>query len=146
MSVSSGFIVYVFYVLVAILSFHLIVQTHEKVSSCVKNSPSFFLFVFPSLFSSCFSGHQRDDRVLICHSKNCPTVCQHCRRPPNCLPTFPKMAQLSANIAQLFAINVTHQPTVCQLCRPTNCLPTSCHSDHQIKSIRFLFGFIFFLP
>ena len=76
---------------------------------------------------------------------HCRTVCQHCQRPPNCLPTFLKMAQLSANIAQLFAINVIHQPIVCQLCqRPTNCLPTSCHSDHQIKSVRFLFGFLFF--
>ena len=74
-----------------------------------------------------------------------PTVCQHSRRLPNCLPTSPKMAQPSANIAQLFAINVIHRPTVCQLCRrPTNCLPTSCHSDHQIKSVRFLFGFLFF--
>ena len=25
-------------------------------------------FVFPSLFSSCFPGHQRDDQVLIRHS------------------------------------------------------------------------------
>ena len=76
---------------------------------------------------------------------HCRIVCQHCRRPPNCLPTFLKMAQLSANIAQLFAINVIHRPTVCQLCRtPTNFLPTSCHSDHQIKSVRFLFGFLFF--
>ena len=76
---------------------------------------------------------------------HCRTVCQHCRRLPNCLPTFLKMAQLSANIAQLFAINVILRPTVCQLCqRPTNCLPTSCHSDHQIKSVRVLFGFLFF--
>ena len=79
------------------------------------------------------------------HTSVCPTVCQHSRRLPNCLPTSPKMAQPSANIAQLFAINVIHRPTVCQLCRtPTNCLPTSCHSDHQIKSVRFLFGFLFF--
>ena len=74
------------------------------------------------------------------HTSVCPTVCQHSRRLPNCLPTSPKMAQPSANIAQLFAINVIHRPAVCQLCRtPTNCLPTSCHSDHQIKSIRFFF-------
>ena len=79
------------------------------------------------------------------HTSVCPTVCQHSRRLPNCLPTSPKLAQPSANIAQLFAINVIHRPTVCQLCqRPTNCLPTSCHSDHQIKSVRFLFGFLFF--
>ena len=79
------------------------------------------------------------------HTSVCPTVCQHSRRLLNCLPTSPKMAQPSANIAQLFAINVIHRPTVCQLCRtPTNCLPTSCHSDHQIKSVRFLFGFLFF--
>ena len=79
------------------------------------------------------------------HTSVCPTVCQHSRRLPNYLPTSPKLAQPSANIAQLFAINVIHRPTVCQLCRtPTNCLPTSCHSDHQIKSVRFLFGFLFF--
>ena len=58
-NVSSG---YMFYGLVTIVSFFLIVETHKKVCSCVlKNSPSFFLFVFPSLFSSCFPGHQRDD-------------------------------------------------------------------------------------
>ena len=79
------------------------------------------------------------------HTSVCPTVCQQSQRLPNCLPTSPKMAQPSANIAQLFAINVIHRPTVCQLCwTPTNCLPTSCHSDHQIKSVRFLFGFLFF--
>ena len=80
------------------------------------------------------------------HTSVCPTVCQHSRRLLNCLPSSPKMAQPSANIAQLFAINVIHRPTVCQLCRTrTNCLPTSCHSDHQIKSVRFLFGFVVFL-
>ena len=34
----------------------------------LKNSASFFLFVFPSLFSFRFPGYQRDDRVLIRHS------------------------------------------------------------------------------
>ena len=65
-SVSSG---YIFYVLVTIVSFFLIIETHEKVCLCVlKKSASFFLFVFPSLFSSRFPGYQRDDRVLIRHS------------------------------------------------------------------------------
>ena len=50
LSISS---VYMFYVLVVIVSFLLIVDT-----------PSFFLFVFPSMCPTCFSGHQRDDWVL----------------------------------------------------------------------------------
>ena len=109
------------------------------------------------------------------HTSVCPTVCQHSRRLPNCLPTSPKMAQPSANIciAELFANIAKDRPTVCKhfwgwpnfLLTLPNCLPsmsytgqlfasfaehrptvlpTSCHSDHQIKSVRFLFGFLFF--
>ena len=109
------------------------------------------------------------------HTSVCPTVCQHSRRLPNCLPTSPKMAQPSAYkcIAKLFANIAEHHSTVCQhfwrwpnfLLTLPNCLPsmsytgqlfasfaehrptvlpTSCHSDHQIKSVRFLFGFLFF--
>ena len=133
-SVSSG---YIFYVLVTIVSFFLIVETREGMLVCLKKSASFVLFGFS--FSVFFS--------FPWISKGWSSSYSSHIRLPNCLPTFPKMAQLSANIAQLFAINVIHRPTVWQLCRrPTNCLPSSCncHSDHQIKSIRFLFGFLFF--
>ena len=54
---------YIFYVLVTINR-----DTRRYARVFLKNSASFFLFVFPSLFSSRFPGYQRDDQVLIRHS------------------------------------------------------------------------------
>ena len=72
------------------------------------------------------------------------TVCQQCRTPPNCLPALLNMAQLFAIIAQLLAIIAEHRPTVFQFYqRPINCLPITCHLDHQIKSVKFSWFFVF---
>ena len=72
------------------------------------------------------------------------TVCQQCWTPPNCLPALLNMAQLFAIIAQLLATIVKHRPTVFQFCqRPINCLPITCHFDHQIKSVKFSWFFVF---
>lgn len=54
------------------------------------------------------------------------------------------MAQLFAIIAQLLATIVKHRPTVFQFCqRLINCLPITCHFDHQIKSVKFSWFFVF---
>ena len=72
------------------------------------------------------------------------TVCQQCQTPPNCLPAMLNMAQLFAIIAQLLATIVKHRPTVFQFCqRLINCLPITCHFDHQIKSVKFSWFFVF---
>ena len=72
------------------------------------------------------------------------TVCQQCWTPPNCLPALLNMAQLFAIIAQLLATIVKHRPTVFQFCQRTiNCLPITCHFDHQIKSVKFSWFFVF---
>ena len=89
-SVSSGYIFYVFFMIV---SFFLIVETHEKVCSCVlKNSPSFFLFVFPSLFLLVSLDIKGMIHFLFVTHKTAPlfaniaedrpTVCKHCGRWP----------------------------------------------------------------
>ena len=78
------------------------------------------------------------------HTSVCPTVCQHSRRLPNCLPTSPKMAQPSANIciAELFANIAEDRPTVCQhfwswpkfLLTLPNCLPSMSYTGQLFAS------------
>ena len=96
-------------------------KVHVVSSFCLSFSDFFY-----------FSGHQRDDWVLICHCKHCPTVCQHCQRPPNCLPTLSNMAQYFCHHCQTL----------------TNCLPAllktnqqfanQWHSEHQINSFHWV--------
>jgi len=68
-------------------------------------------------------------------AEDCPTICQHLQSWPNLLLTLPNCLPSMSYTGQLFASFAEHRPTV---------LPTSCHSDHQIKSVRFSFGFLFF--